>query len=135
MNRIKICLICFSLLMFMGCDPQFNYSFNGTIIKKEDNLPLDDVKISFKYFPIENINHWRANLMKNDTIQYTDEIGQFKNSFSTLTMAIDCVVVDIYKEGYKDIKFISTEKQWKSSFGFNQKTKLCHFGIISLEKK
>jgi len=121
--------------VFVGCDPEFEHEFKGEVVSKGNNKLLKDVKLEYAFYPIENFNRWRSNVMERDSIKFTDESGQFEIKFSTLSMTFDSLKIKVNKEGYKEKILVSTNEDWKSGFGFNHRKFQFNFGKIELEKK
>lgn len=120
--------------MFVGCDPAFEHEFKGKVIDQENSKPIKDVKLEYTFYPIENFNHWRANVMETDSVKFTNESGDFKIDFTTLTITFDSLRIKVNKDGYREKILVSAREEWKSGFGFNQRKFRFNFGKIKLER-
>lgn len=134
LRKLKLNLILIATIILVGCDPEFEHEFKGKVVSKENNEPLKDVKLEYTFYPIENLQHWRANGMERDSVKFTDESGEFQIDFSTLTMTFDSLIVNVNKEGYREKILVSAREEWKSGLGLNQRKFRFNFGKIKLEK-
>lgn len=132
LEKIKIVLILLMSITIVGCDPTYEHEFQGKIIEQESGKPINNAKLEYTFYPIENLNHWRAKVTHIDSIQFTNERGEFENNFKTLTLTFDSLKVRVIKEGYKE-KVLNTENDnWNSIFS---RMKFRYdFGKIKLEK-
>lgn len=121
-------------ILFVGCDPEFEHEFKGKIVEKRKNEPIENVKLEYRFYPIENLNHWHANIEEIDSIKLTDKNGEFEIKFNTITMTFDSLKIRVNKEGYKEKILVSLNKDWKSGFGLNLRKFRFNFGKIELEK-
>ncbi|MCB9325434.1 MAG: hypothetical protein H6571_16975 [Lewinellaceae bacterium] len=133
MKRITIILILLSTIIILGCDPEFEFEFKGKIINKANNKPLEEVKMEYTLFPIENLFHWRSNGLGKELIKYTNKAGEFEIKFSTLTMTFDSLKIILNKEGFNEKILISEQDQWNSKFASNPRKFRFNFGKIYLE--
>lgn len=120
--------------MLVGCDPEFEHEFKGKVVNSENNEPIKNVKLEYSFYPIENLNHWRANMVERDSIKLTDKNGEFEIKFSTITMTFDSLKIKVNKKGYKERILISASEDWESGFGFNLRKFQFNFGKIELTK-
>lgn len=135
MKNIKSYLILLPIILCFGCDPAFEHAFKGKVVNTANGQPLQDVKVAYTFYPIENRNHWRAQDVAGDSITFTDENGDFKINFSTLTITFDSISIQVNKEGYQEKVVVSAREEWKSRLGFNHRTFRFNFGKIKLEKE
>jgi hypothetical protein len=120
--------------MIVGCDPEFEHEFKGKVLGKENDEPLKEVKLEYTFYPLENLHHWRANVMERDSVKFTNEKGQFEINFSTITMTFDSIRIKINKDGYKEKIVVSAREEWSSRLGLNYRKIKFNFGKILLEE-
>ena len=105
-------LILLLVVTTTGCDPEYRHQFTGRVVSSTEGEPLEDARISFTLYPIEDFNHWRSDLAVLDSTFRTDTNGQFEIGFSTLFMIFDSIEIGVYKEGFEERITNSTSTGW-----------------------
>ena len=117
------------------CSLPPNHEFKGKIISRGTYKPLNDVKLSYTFYPEEIMKTWPGYAEKIDSIKYTEESGKFEISFSTLAVTFDSLKITLTKEGYHEKTLVSRYKDWRTGFGINKKDFRFNFGAVPMEKK
>ncbi len=117
-NLMSTCLfLTIATIIFLGCDPAFNYNFEGVV--KCDGKALGDTEIIYHFLPKEKAENWRSHI--KDSIVVTNEKGEFVIHQKTLTMHFDSLKISISKKGYEEYEMMSRHESWKRRFGLNKK--------------
>lgn len=133
MKASKVYFTIISLLVLSSCDPAFKYEFSGTVVQSGKHEPIENAKLKFCFYPLENWQHWRTDGGNRDSLVVSEANGEFRFELTTLTMGFDSLSIKLSKEGFTEQRLISRREEWNRGISLNQTTFSLMLDTIEME--